>query len=359
MHQSPLAEIHQNLGAQLMDFGGWRLPVSFSTIVEEHLATRQRAGLFDISHLGQIEVSGPQALERLQFLLTADLSVTGAGQSAYSLMCREDGGILDDLYVYRLEEERYLLAVNASHFEEDAVWIQGHGPGKPDISDLSLEMGGVALQGPLAPQILERWMPDVYQGIELRGVRTLSWQGEEWVVARTGYTGEPGVEIFGPKAGVPDLWESLMQVGRSEGLKPAGLGARDTLRLEMGYPLYGSDMDATTTPVEANLKWTVSLDKPDFMGKEAIARQVKQGVSRRLAGIALTERGIPRGGCPIKKEGAQVGKVTSGTHSPSLERGIGLGYVEVDLAKPGTALSCEIRGRAVSAEVTKLPFYRR
>lgn len=359
LRRTPLHAAHLALGARMVPFAGWEMPVQYRGIMEEHLAVRSRAGLFDVSHMGEILVEGPGALETLQRLLTNDVGRLRVGQGLYSPMCAPHGGILDDLTAFRVGEERYLLVVNAATTAKDLAWVADHAD-RAVMRDVSSEMALLALQGPAAEAILSQLTPAPLARLRLfDAVPRTTVADRPAFLSRTGYTGEDGFEIGPAWEDAPPVWEALLAAGQPLGLQPAGLGARDTLRLEAGFMLYGSDIDETTTPLEAPLGWTVKWEKGDFIGRAALLAQRERGVERRLVGFTLAERAIARHGFPILWDGAAVGRVTSGTFSPTLQRSIGLGYVAVVHAEPGTPLAVEIRGRPVPGEVTRLPFYRR
>lgn len=354
---SPLQNLHQALGARMMDFHGWMLPLQYTGILDEHWAVRRAAGLFDISHMGQIEVRGGEARTFLQGLLTNDLHRLIDGGSLYTAMCNEQGGILDDLFVFGLSATRFLLIVNAATQEQDYRWLVSHHQGAVEILHRH-HHAALALQGPRAAAILKAVTGN---GPKLahHAVTEVTFQGIPLVVSRTGYTGEDGFEVFGPAPGIVECWRGLLQAGETAGLRPAGLGSRDTLRLEVGYLLYGQDADPRRTPLEASLGWVVKWEKGEFLGRSALAAQRQRGVKERLAGFQLLERGIPRSGCRLLMHDQPIGVVTSGTFSPCLQRGIGMGYVPASLATPGTTLAVEIHGRPHPAEIASLPLYRR
>jgi aminomethyltransferase len=350
---------HLAAGARMVPFAGWEMPVQYAGIVEEHRAVRTRAGLFDVSHMGEVEVSGRGARETVQWLLTNDIGRLRPGAGLYSPMCAPHGGILDDLTVFRLDEERYLLIVNAATADSDYRWIATHTRGA-EATDRSAEFALLALQGPRAQSILQR-----LTRADLTGLRAFAMldgidvAGARAFISRTGYTGEDGFEIGCPWDSAPAIWQTLMDAGRSDGLVPVGLGARDTLRLEAGFMLYGTDIDETTTPLEAPLAWTVKWEKGDFAGRGALEEQKARGVARKLIGFEMLDRAIARHGYPLTAGATPVGAVTSGTFGPWVNKGIGMGYVERAAAVPGAALEVEIRGKAARAVVVKLPFYRR
>jgi aminomethyltransferase len=334
------------------------MPVQYVGILEEHAAVRERCGLFDVSHMGEVVFRGPRALETLQRLFTNDLSRCADGQAQYGCLCHDDGGIVDDVVVYRRSAEDLLVCVNASNREKDFAWLSSNGGGA-EVANESDGWAQLALQGPLAPQILGR-----LTAVRLGSVGSYRFTegevaGARCLLARTGYTGEDGFELFCAPDAAEKLWDALLEAGAGEGIRPCGLGARDSLRLEMAYRLYGNDMDEQTTPLEAGLAWVVKLDKGEFVGREALRRQKEAGVQKKLVGFTLTEPGIARHGHPVVQGGKPVGVVTSGTKSPSLGTAIGLAYVPAALAGEGSAFSVEIRGRPVAARVVKTPFYSR
>jgi aminomethyltransferase len=319
---------------------------------------RTRVGLFDVSHMGEVVFRGPKALEALNRVFTNDLSKVADGQAQYGCLCRETGGIVDDVVVYRRSAEDLLVCVNASNRTKDYEWFRAHAGGA-DVTNESDAWAQLALQGPLAAGLLQR-----LTNVNLSAMRTYRFAagdvaGVACLVARTGYTGEDGFELFCPSADGPRLWAALMEAGAPEKIAPCGLGARDSLRLEMAYRLYGSDMDDERTPLEAGLAWVVKLDKGDFVGRDALLRQKEQGLTRKLVGFQLVEPGIARHGYPVLQDGKKVGEVTSGTKSPSLGTSIGLAYVPPALAAEGSAFAVEIRGKPVAAQAVKTPFYAR
>ncbi|GEJ58017.1 glycine cleavage system aminomethyltransferase GcvT [Anaeromyxobacter diazotrophicus] len=354
--RTPLHAVHVRAAARMVEFAGWDMPVQYAGILAEHEAVRERAGIFDVSHMGEVIFRGPKALASLQRLFTNDLSRCQDGQAQYGALCRESGGIVDDVVVYRRSAEDLLVCVNAANRQKDFDWLHGHAFGA-EVTNESDAWGQLAVQGPLAPEVVQK-----LTSVRLSSVGTYRFTegevaGVRCMVARTGYTGEDGFELFCPADAAPRLWAALMEAGQPEGLAPCGLGARDSLRLEMAYRLYGQDMDDGTTPLEAGLGWVVKLDKGDFVGREALVKQKEAGLSRKLVGFVLTEPGIPRHGYPVLQEGKPVGTVTSGTKSPSLGTAIGLAYVPPALAAEGSTFAVEIRGRPAAAKVVKTPFY--
>lgn len=362
--RTPLFEKHVALGARMMPFGGFEMPVQYTSIIEEHQAVRRHAGLFDVSHMGEVRVRGPQALAFVQHLVTNDASKLTDGRAMYSAMCNEQGGIVDDLLVYRFAEDEYLLVVNASNIEKDLAWMRAHNPMGAELVDESDTTALLALQGPKAFEIFDRIAPGAAADLPYYHFRTLAdgtLLGLSGVmISHTGYTGEPGLEIYLPSEGASAVWDALLEAGGDE-LYPAGLGARDTLRLEAGFSLYGNDLTDETTPLEAGLGWVTKLDKGDFVGRDALQAQKAEGAPRRLVGFVMQERGIPRHGQPIVDEqGVLVGEVTSGSQSPTLTVGIGLGYVpnRPEFTTPGSTLFVEQRGKQLRATVQKPPFHK-
>ena len=361
LRRTSLYAAHRAAGARLVPFAGWEMPLQYASIVAEHVAVRTRAGLFDVSHMGEIRVEGPGALAVVQRLITNDAGRLPVGGGLYTPMCLPSGGIVDDVTVFRVAEDAYLFVVNAARREHDAAWITEHAAGAAAVvRDVSDATALLAVQGPRAATILARLAGDevaalprfhARDGVRIAGVPT-------WV-SRTGYTGEDGFELAVPWDDAPRVWAALLEAGQSEGLMAAGLGARDTLRLEAGYMLYGNDIDETTTPLEAPLTWTVKFDKGEFIGRDALARQRATGVTRRLVGFEVVDRAIARPAQEIWADGGRVGRVTSGTFAPTLQRSIGLGYVSATHAAVGTMLQIQIRGVGVPARVVRLPFYRR
>lgn len=357
LKRTPLYEVHLGLGAKIVQFAGWEMPIQYSGIIDEHLAVRNCAGLFDVSHMGEIEISGQGALSALQRLLTNDVTRLSEGEAQYSLICYPNGCTVDDLTVYRTTNDLFMLCVNAANAEKDFLWIKDNLKGKALARDISDETTLLALQGQKAEQILRKiTMVDLsrlgyfkFLRAEVGGVKT--------TLSRTGYTGEDGFELFAQSERAQNLWAALMEAGAEFGLKPIGLGARDTLRMEMKYPLYGHELDENTTPIEACLNFAVRFEKGDFIGRDVLLKQSREGVSKKLIGFEIVGKGIARRDYKILKDGLIVGRVTSGTMSPSLKKPIGLGYVRPELADPGTELDVEIRGEAVKAIVHKSRFY--
>lgn len=359
LRRTPLFEEHVRLGAHLVPFGGWEMPLQYGSIKEEHLAVRQAAGLFDLSHMGEVVVRGPRAQAAVQRLVTNDVARLRPGRAQYNLLCRPDGGILDDLLVYALPDGAYLLVVNASNQGQDFEWIREHAPSGVEVRDEGAETALIGVQGPRAIALLSTLTTTQLDTIRYYAFAEGRVAGIPCRLSRTGYTGEDGFELFCDASQARALWTALLEAGRGGGLKPAGLGARDTLRLEAGMRLYGNDLDVHTNAFEANLEWTVKLDKGEFIGREALKRAKERGVPRLCVGLKLLERGIPRHGYPVQKGGRAVGVVSSGNMAFSLGHPVALAYVETSVAPTGTQLTVEIRGTQVPAEVVDLPFYRR
>ncbi len=361
LKHTPLHETHRRLGARMVEFGGWDMPVQYpGGILEEHRAVREAAGLFDVSHMGEIEIRGPQALAYLQRLVTNNPATMAFGDAQYTVMCYPNGGAIDDLIVYRLGDTDYLAVVNASNKDKDFAWMQSQLDGfDAQVIDRSDDYGLVALQGPRAFDILRPVTDIDLDALGYYTARRGQVAGIDALVSRTGYTGEDGFEILVAADDTPAMWDALMAAGASYGLRPAGLGARDTLRLEAAMPLYGHELDAETNPIEAGLPRFVSFDKGDFNGREVMAAAKANGPAKRLIGFEMIGRGIPRGGYAISKDGQVVGVVTSGTQSPTLGKAIGLAYVRPDTAAVGTDLDIIIRDQPVAARIVKRPFYKR
>jgi aminomethyltransferase len=359
LKRTPLYEEHVQSGGKMVPFAGWEMPVQYPTgILEEHRAVRTKAGLFDVSHMGEVDVRGPDALALVQHITTNDASKLEVGQAQYSVMCREDGGAIDDCIVYRLAD-RYMIVVNAANRAKDFDWIVAHAADRDvTVTDISDEIGLLALQGPLAASILARLTNADLDGIRYYHFAEGMVDGGPAIISRTGYTGEDGFELYVAAGAAASLWRRLLQVGGPDGLVPVGLGARDSLRLEMGYALYGNDIDEQHTPLEAGLGWVTKLDKDDFIGQGALAKQKEAGVEQKLVGFLLKERGFPRHGYLVRWQGRDVGEVTSGAHAPSLNVGVGMAYVPSAAAKPGTPIEVVVRDRPVAAEVMRPPFYK-
>lgn len=362
LKQTPLFDVYKEYGAKTIDFGGWDLPVQFSSIKEEHEAVRTKAGLFDVSHMGEIEVKGPDSLTYLQKMMTNDISKLKNSAAQYTAMCYENGGTVDDLLVYKLEDNHYLLVVNASNIEKDYKWLEEHLEGNVELKNLSDETAQVAIQGPLAEEVLQKLAGDTslaeigffkfQESVDLKGKKAL--------VSRTGYTGEDGFEIYCDAKDVVAIWKDILEAGKEEGVIPCGLGARDTLRFEANLALYGQELSPEISPLEAGIGFAVKVQKEaDFIGKEALASQKENGLTRKLAGIEMIDRGIPRYGYPVYKGDEQIGEVTTGTQSPTLKKNIGLALLKTEHTEIGSEVEVEIRGKRLKAVVAATPFYKR
>ncbi len=387
LKRTPLFSTHQKLGTKLIDFGGWEMPVQYTSITDEHQAVRNAAGIFDISHMGEVTVSGAGAESFLNSVLTNDLRKLASGEGQYTLMCNERGGVIDDLYAYKLSAGVYFLIINASRVTPDVAWLQAQaakffGGGdasspKPAatraspplyLTDASHQYAAIAVQGPRVKEFINAVIPGAsvaamrvndVTGLKKNQIGEFCFEHGGLLVSRTGYTGEDGFEIIGSDESIRHLWEKFLAAGQPFGLKPCGLGARDTLRTEVCYPLYGHELDEQTTPIEAGVGFFVSLDKGNFTGREILAEQKVNGVKRKLVAFKMTDKSAPpRPHYPIWANGASVGIVTSGTQSPSLNLGIGLGYVPPEFARPDTKIEIEIRGRRFAAVVVAKPIFK-
>ena len=375
LKRTPLFATHQKLGGKLIEFGGWEMPVQYSSIVDEHLAVRRAGGMFDISHMGEFFVSGAGAQSFLNQTLTNDVRKMEVGQGQYTLMCYEKGGVVDDLYVYRIGLEQFLLIVNASRIEVDLAWLatrQRVWSGADfTIENASEAFGAIAAQGPRVRSFIDGCFSPAFNGGAVRKPSELKkneigmgeWAGQTIYIGCTGYTGEDGFEVVAPSELIEEVWNKLLTSGHAHCVQPAGLGARDTLRTEMCYPLYGHELDERTTPIEAGLSYFVALEKGDFVGRSVLAEQKAKGALRKCAAFTMAGKSAPpRPGYAIWSTGSdakEIGRVVSGTQSPSLGMGIGLGYVPVEFAKAGTSIEIEIRGRRSPAVVVQKPIYRR
>jgi aminomethyltransferase len=359
LKRTPLFEEHQNLGGKIVPFAGYEMPVQYPAgIIAEHNAVRKAAGLFDVSHMGELVIRGGDALGFIQYVTTNDASKLEVGQAQYSAFCREDGGIIDDCIVYRLADH-YMIVVNASNVDKDRDWIAQYADRfGTQVVDVSDDTGLIALQGPKAQQILERLTDADLDSVRYYHFTEGSVDGVPAIISRTGYTGEDGFELYLPADRTAQVWRRLLDAGGDDGLVPAGLGARDSLRLEMGYALYGNDIDDRRTPLEAGLAWITKLDKGDFIGRDAIVAQKEAGVAEKLVGFICQERGFPRHGYAVHVDGAPAGEVTSGIVSPMLQQGVGMAYVPAASAKPGTRIDIMVRDKAIPAEVARAPFYK-
>ncbi len=362
MKKTPLNSQHHQLSARMVDFGGWEMPVQYSGVIAEHQAVRTRAGLFDVSHMGEIKVTGSNAQEFLQYVTINDLTSLTNGQVQYSALCYEHGGVVDDLTLYRVSSEHFMLCVNAANISKDLAWLQSLASSYLDtdltISDCSDNYGLLALQGPLAQSILAPLTCANLDGLAYYHFSPGTVAGIDLLISRTGYTGEDGFELYCPADSTEKLWQELLRAGTPRGLLPCGLGARDTLRLEKAYALYGHEISAEILPLEARLGWITKLDKGDFVGRSALLKARQLGIPRQLIGLKLTVPGVPRQGYPVACDGRPVGHVTSGTSSPTLKQGIALALVDRQAAATGTSWQIEIRQSAKDAEKVSLPFVK-
>lgn len=360
LKRTPLYESHVSLGARMVDFVGWEMPVQYAGPIPEHMAVREAAGLFDVSHMGEIEVIGPGALALVQRLTTNDVAKLADNQAQYSMLTNESAGVIDDLLVYRINAEYFLLVVNASNIEKDFEWIKGHAD-LPDTEVHNVSMGYalMALQGPRAERILQDLSDHMLDQIPYYWSQRVRVDGLDCRVSRTGYTGEDGFEIFCDPKDARHIWNRLLVTGHERGLVPCGLAARNTTRLEAAYRLHGNDMGETTTPLEAGLGWTVKLAKGDFTGREVLERQKAEGLRRKLVGFEVLDRAPARDGYPVLINGGEVGVVTSGSPAPYLKKNIGLAYLPIEHAATGTEFSIAVRGREIAARIVETPFYKR
>lgn len=357
LRRTALYDTHVALGAKMVPFAGFDMPVRYTSDVDEHLCVRQRVGMFDVSHMGEFWVEGPGALELIQYVTSNDAAKLVDGQVQYSCLPNDQGGIVDDLLVYRFSAEKYLLVVNASNIDKDWDWITRHNRFGATLRNASDELSLFAVQGPKATEALQSLTSLPLADFKYYTFQVGTLAGvPDVLVSATGYTGAGGFEIYVPNAQALTVWQAIMEAGKGVGLQPIGLGARDTLRLEMGLCLYGNDIDDTTSPLEAGLGWITKFSK-DFINRPALEAQKAQGTIRKLVGFVLQEKGIPRSHYPLlSPEGQVIGEVTSGSISPILNQGIGMGYVRTEFAAPGTEIAVEIRGKALKAQVVKLPF---
>lgn len=360
--RTPLFEVYKKYGAKTIDFGGWDLPVQFSSIKAEHEAVRTKAGLFDVSHMGEIEIKGPDSLPFLQKMMTNDVSKLTIGEAQYTAMCDESGGTIDDLLIYMLEKDHYLLVVNASNTNKDDQWLRDHVEGDVQLENVSSQYALLAVQGPAAEQILQKLAQDtnLAQIRFFTFVNGVNLSGKKVLLSRTGYTGEDGFEIYCRPDDAIDLWEEILRAGEEEGIVPCGLGARDTLRFESGLVLYGQEISDAISPLEAGIGFAVKLGKDtEFFGKKALQKQKDQGIPRKLIGVEMIDRGIPRHGYPVWKGEKQVGTITTGTQSPTFKKNIGLALIDAQEAKLGEELEIEIRNKRLKSQIIKTPFYKR
>lgn len=362
LKRTPLFDVYKEYGGKTIDFGGWELPVQFSSIKDEHEAVRTKAGLFDVSHMGEFEVKGTDSLAFLQKMMTNDVSKLKDGGAVYTAMCYDNGGTVDDLLIYKIEENHYLLVVNASNIDKDYNWIEDHLEGDVQLLNLSEETSQLALQGPLAETVLQKLAGEV----NLSDIGFFKFQtevelnGKKALVSRTGYTGEDGFEIYCKPEDAVQLWKDILEAGKEDGVLPCGLGARDTLRFEANLALYGQELSPEISPLEAGIGFAVKLNKEaDFIGKEVLKNQKENGLPRKIVGIEMIDRGIPRHGYPVYKNDELIGEITTGTQSPTLKRNIGLALLKQEFTSLDTEVEVEIRGKRLKAFVVPTPFYKK
>jgi len=362
LKRTPLYESHKNLGAIMVDFGGWEMPIQYTAIIDEHLATRAKAGLFDVSHMGEITVRGSLAKQVLSKLVTCNMEILKPKKTAYTFLPNEKGGVIDDLLVYMINDNEFFLVVNASNSDKDYQWL------KEKVAELSEDVevinrskdyGQIAIQGPYAQTILQKLTEFDLDQIRFFSFDYVPLCGEEAIVSRTGYTGEDGFEIYCHSANALKIWNSLLKEGESEGIQPIGLGARDTLRFESALPLYGHELSDDITPIEAGLKFFVKFGAADFLGRNIMEKQAEQGTERLLTGIEIIDRGIPRDGYRIEKDGEDIGYITSGAYSPTFKKGLAMALLRTDVITPDNEVDVIIRDKKVKAKIVKLPFYKK
>lgn len=358
--RTPLYETHVELGGKMVSFGGFEMPVQYPAgVIKEHMAVREAVGIFDVSHMGELVISGPDALSELNRILTNDFTNMQVGRIRYSVLCNENGGCVDDLIVYKMAEDKYLLVVNAANTDKDREWIKAQIKGNVDFMDISETVGQIAIQGPKSKEVMtklvgdESLLPEKYYWF----TPYVTIAGVQCLVSQTGYTGSFGYEVYTPAEGVVTVWNAMLEAGKEFGLLPCGLGARDTLRLEAAMPLYGHEMNDDISPLEAGLDFGVKMNKEDFIGKAGIEAKGEPKVKR--VGIKVTGRGIAREHCDIYMDGEKVGETTSGTHCPFLGYAVAMGYVPVEKSEEGTKLEIDVRGRRIEGEIVQLPFYKR
>lgn len=356
---TPLNSVHRSLGARMVDFGGWDMPVQYSGILEEHHAVRRGVGLFDVSHMGEVEIHGPEALVLVEYVSTNSASRLKPGRIQYSGLLYDNGGFVDDILVHKVTDQHYFFCVNASNQEKDYEHIRTANRWDAAVEFASERYGQLAIQGPRALDTLQKLTPSALASIRRYNFVDGEVCGKSARIARTGYTGEDGFEVYISPGVTPEIWDRLLDAGQEFGIKPCGLGARNTLRMEAAMALYGHEIDASTTPLEAGLDWIVQMDKGEFSGRAALERQRREGVERRLIGFEMRARGIARDGCEVFVDGRRAGWVTSGGPSPTLNKNIGLCYLPTELATVGRPIQVLIRGQAVEAETVVTPFYKR
>lgn len=362
MKQTPFTAIHKALGAKMHEFAGYDMPIEYSGIIDEHQTVCNAVGVFDVSHMGEFWVKGPLALPFLQKITTNDVSTLSVGKAQYTCFTNEKGGIIDDLLVYRMEDEKYMLVVNASNIEKDWAWCKSQNSEGAILENASNHMAQLAVQGPKALEVLQKLTDTDLSSIPYYSFKVIELAGvKEVIVSNTGYTGAGGFELYFYPVYGEELWKAVFEAGQEYGIKPVGLGARDTLRLEMGFCLYGNDLNEAITPLESGLSWiTKFVDGKDFIGRQALEKQKQEGVTKKLCGFVLQERGIPRSEYPIvNQSGEEIGVVTSGTMAPTTKEGVGLGYVETQYAVIDSLIYIRIRGKDIPAKIVKPPFRKK
>ncbi|HAP35479.1 MAG TPA: glycine cleavage system aminomethyltransferase GcvT [Bacteroidetes bacterium] len=359
MKRTPFYEFHKNAGAKIVPFAGYEMPVLYAGIMEEHKAVRNTVGVFDVSHMGEFYAKGPNALSFLQSITINDVSKLTPGKAQYSAMCFDDGGIVDDLLIYMLAEQSYMIVVNASNIEKDWEWMKKHCPSGVMFENKSDDTALLAIQGPKSLETMQKLTTANLSAIPYYHFVQGAVAGIEMIISRTGYTGELGFEIYFSNAHAEKIWNAIFDAGKEFGIVPIGLGARDTLRLEMGYCLYGNDIDQTTNPIEANLGWITKLNKGEFVAKSILEKTKADGPKRKLVGMMLNEKAVPRHGYALLVNGKNIGVVTSGTFSPSLEKGIAMGYVDIPHTEVGSKIAIDVRGKMIDATVVALPFLKK
>lgn len=359
MKKTPLNEVHRELGARMVEFAGWDMPVQYESALKEHMAVRQAAGLFDVSHMGQLEIIGKDALPMIQKVTCNDVARLADGQAQYSAFLYNEGTFVDDIVVYRINAEHIFICINASNIGKDFEWVKAQQEGDVEVRNSSDQYALLAIQGPQALSILQELVDIKLSSMKRYWFAFGKVDGTEALISRTGYTGEDGFELYIAPARAETIWRKLLKTGESHGITPAGLAARNTLRLEACYALYGHEIDHTTTPWEADLDWILKLNKGEFVGKQALLAQKEAGLKQKLAAFEMVDRGIARDGFSVYLAGKQMGRVTSGTFSPCLQRSIGLAYVPATHAQPGQELDVDIRGKRTKAKIVEKPFYKR
>lgn len=359
MKKTPLFNTHVKLDAKMTDFFGWQMPLQYSSIIKEHNSVRNSCGLFDLFHMGEFWLNGPDAMKNLQRIVTQDIEAIADRQIAYTPICKPDGTIVDDLLIYRWNPDKYLLVVNASNIEKDYKWIESNLEGDVHFDDQSNNTGLIAIQGPKAEVVLQKLTRQRLKALKFQRFTTGRVADIDSIISRTGYTGEDGFEIYYAAEHSEKLFEALLEAGKEFDIQPIGLGARDTLRLEACLMLYGNDIDEQTTPIEANMSWTVKFEKGDFIGADILKQQKEEGIAKTIVGFTMGKGPAPRNGYKVFKNAKQIGSVTSGTMSPYLKKNIGLAHVAPEHSKIGSEIDIEVRGKNYSAQIVEIPFYKR